>query len=166
MKIRFRGARAGRGAAAAEGSAEPRSSGARGAGGAGAGGAAVPGAPGAAGPALPLLGTDGQTEGGQTDRQTRGCACLCGGGGRVPAQPFRGTAPRALPAEGTGERLRVPEEELGATGGAPAPPPLPAKLLQVGAVALSASPHGFAFLSLSLPGEIVCSAGPARPHRR
>lgn len=70
MKIRFRGARAGRGAAAAEGSAEPRSSGARGAGGAGAGGAAVPGAPGAAGPALPLLGTDGQTEGGQTDRQT------------------------------------------------------------------------------------------------
>lgn len=125
MKIRFRGARVGRGAAAADGSTEPRSFGARGAGGAGAGGGAVPGAPGAAGPALPLLGTDGR--GGRTDRQTRGCAYLCGGGGRVPAQPFRGTAPRALPADRTGERLRVPfpgmgipprsGEELAATGG-------------------------------------------------
>lgn len=72
------------------------------------------------------------------------------------------TAPGAVPGEGHPPHSG---EDLGATGGAPAPPPLPAKLLQVGAVALSASPHGFAFLSLS-PSQVSSAAArdpPALP---
>lgn len=170
MKIRFRGARVGRGAAAADGSTEPRSFGARGAGGAGAGGGAVPGAPGAAGPALPLLGTDGRR---RADRQTdaglrvslrrrrpRPGTAVSGHGTPSSARRQDGrTAPGAVPGDGHPPPLRG---RARCYRGAPAPPPLPAKLLQVGAVALSASPHGFAFLSLS-PSQVSSAAAQDPP---